>query len=102
MKSVIFSFATHNHQPVGNFDHIFEESYRRSYLPFFELAERFPKVRFATHFTGILLEWMEENHLEHIARLKGMVERKQLEIISGGYYEPILSVFPERDRQAQI
>ena len=102
MKSVIFSFATHNHQPIGNFDHIFEESYRKSYLPFIELAERFPKVRFATHFTGILLEWIEANYPEHITRIKGMVERGQLEMISGGYYEPILSVFSEEDRQAQI
>jgi alpha-amylase/alpha-mannosidase (GH57 family) len=31
-----------------------------------------------------------------------MVESGQLEIISGGYYEPILAVFPERDGLAQI
>ncbi len=102
MKSVIFSFATHNHQPIGNFDHVFEEAYRHSYLPFFEIAERFPDVRFATHFTGILLDWLEQHHPEQIAKLKGMVAKKQLEIISGGYYEPILSVIPQNDQQTQI
>ncbi len=60
MKSVIFSFATHNHQPLGNFEHVFERAYAESYLPFFALAEHYPKFRFATHFTGILLEWIEE------------------------------------------
>jgi hypothetical protein len=102
VNSVIFSFCTHNHQPLGNFDHVFEESYARSYLPFFELAEKYPKFRFATHFTGILLEWIEANHPEHIALLCRMVQSGQLEMISGGYYEPILSVIPASDQQAQI
>jgi 4-alpha-glucanotransferase len=31
-----------------------------------------------------------------------MVRRGQLEIISGGFYEPILSVIPPQDQQAQI
>src|SRR5581483_5254448 len=102
MKRVIFSFATHNHQPLGNFDHVFEEAYEKSYRPFFELASHFPTVRFATHFTGILLEWLERKHPKYIAMLKQMVLRGQLEIISGGYYEPILSVIPAQDQQAQI
>jgi 4-alpha-glucanotransferase len=102
MKSVIFSFATHNHQPFGNFEYVFEEAYANSYLPFFELAAQYPTFRFATHFTGILLEWMEAHHPEHIAKLRRMVHSGQLEMISGGYYEPILSVIPAKDQQAQI
>ncbi len=101
MKLVNFCFATHNHQPVGNFDHIIEEAYQHSYLPFFELAQKYT-VRFATHFTGILLNWLAEKHPEQIALLRSMVSRGQLEIISGGYYEPILSVIPPNDQQAQI
>src|ERR1051325_369212 len=101
MKSVIFTFTTHNHQPLGNFDYVIEEAYEKSYLPFFELAEKYP-VCFATHFTGILLEWLEAKHPEHIAKLRGMVDRGQLEIVSGGFFEPILSVIPYHDQQAQV
>src|SRR4051812_3477255 len=101
MKSVTFCFATHNHQPLGNFDHVIEEAYHKSYLPFFQLAARYP-IKFATHFTGILLHWLHATHPEHIELLRGMVDRGQLEIISGGFYEPILSVIPPRDQQAQI
>ena len=101
MKTVIFCFATHNHQPIGNFDHIIEEAYQHSYLPFFELAEKYP-VRFGTHFTGILLNWIEAKHPDHLKKLARMVKRGQLEIISGGFYEPILSVIPPQDQQAQI
>lgn len=102
MKTVIFTFATHNHQPIGNFDHVIEEAYEKSYRPFFELAEEFHSVRFGAHFTGILLEWLEEHHPQHLAKLREMSSRGQLEIISGGYYEPILSVIPPRDQQEQI
>jgi len=34
-----FVFALHNHQPVGNFDGVFEGAYRDSYAPFLELLE---------------------------------------------------------------
>jgi alpha-amylase len=102
MKSVIFSFATHNHQPLGNFEHVFESAYAHSYFPFFALAEKYPSFRFATHFTGILLEWIEAHHPEHIALLRRMVQSGQLEMISGGYYEPILSVIPASDQRAQV
>ncbi|HWF43451.1 MAG TPA: alpha-amylase/4-alpha-glucanotransferase domain-containing protein [Candidatus Kapabacteria bacterium] len=101
MKSVVFCFATHNHQPIGNFDHIIEEAYQHSYLPFFELAAKYP-VRFATHFTGILLDWLETKHPERLESLASMVRSGQLEIISGGFFEPILSVIPPEDQQAQI
>ena len=101
MKTVNFCFATHNHQPIGNFDYVIEEAYEKSYLPFFTLAKKFD-LRFATHFSGILLEWLGSHHREHLGLLKELVQKKQLEIISGGFYEPILAVFPERDQHAQI
>ncbi len=72
----------------------------RSYLPFFAFAEKYPSFRFATHFTGILLEWIEAHHPEHIALLRRMIQSGQLEMISGGYYEPILSVIPASDQRS--
>jgi alpha-amylase len=101
MKSVHFCFGTHNHQPIGNFDYVIEEGYQKSYLRFFEIARKY-RFKFATHFSGILLEWLGKHHPEHHELLRSMVASGQLEIISGGYYEPILSVFPRRDGLAQI
>jgi 4-alpha-glucanotransferase len=102
LKSVIFCFNTHNHQPIGNFDNIIEEAYQHSYKPFFDIAERYPKVRFGTHFTGILLDWLEAKHPDYLDRLRGLGVSGQLEMISGGFHEPILSVIPANDQQAQI
>ncbi len=32
----------HCHQPVGNFDGVFEEAYNKSYLPFVQALEKHP------------------------------------------------------------
>jgi len=54
------------------------------------------------HFTGCLLEWAEKNRPEIIDIVKGLTARGQVEMISGGFYEPILPSIPERDRLGQI
>ncbi|MBN2425902.1 MAG: DUF1926 domain-containing protein [Calditrichaceae bacterium] len=102
MKKVNFLFGIHNHQPVGNFDFVFEEAYQKSYLPFIEALERHPKIRIAIHFTGILLDWIKEKHPNYIPRVREMVHKNQVEILTGGFYEPILAVIPRNDRLGQI
>ncbi len=102
MKKIKFAFGIHNHQPIGNFDFVFEEAYQKSYRPFLEVLQRHPAVRISIHFTGILLDWFEKHHPDLLEMIVQMVDRGQLEIMSGGYYEPILSVIPERDQLGQI
>ncbi len=102
MQTVNFVFAIHNHQPIGNFDSVFEEAYRSAYRPFLEVLERHPSVRFTQHWTGTLLEWIADHHPELIDRIKGMVQRGQIELLTGAYYEAILPVIPPEDRVGQI
>lgn len=92
----------HAHQPVGNFEHVLESAYQHSYLPFVETLARHPRVRMGLHFTGPLLEWIEKHHPEYFEQLREMVRRGQVEIIGGGFYEPILPVIPFEDRIEQI
>lgn len=101
MRTVL-SLAIHNHQPVGNFPHVFEAAYAQSYLPMLQALERHPRVRVALHYSGPLLDWLEDAHPEFFPLLAELVERGQVELMTGGYYEPILAVIPERDRRGQI
>ena len=94
--------ALHNHQPVGNFDSVLEEAYALSYKPFFDVLERHPGVRVSAHFSGILYDWLEKNHPDYLDRLAALVGAGRLEILSGGYYEPILALLPEADRRGQV
>ena len=34
----------HNHQPIGNFDGVFEQAYQDSYRPFLDVFEQYPSV----------------------------------------------------------
>jgi alpha-amylase len=94
--------ALHNHQPVGNFDGVFEQSYQESYRPFLNLISEYPEIPFALHTSGSLLEWLEQRHPEYIDQVRSLVERGQTEIIGGAFYEPILSNITRRDRIGQI
>jgi 4-alpha-glucanotransferase len=102
MKRIRFAMGIHNHQPVGNFDFIFEEAYQKAYRPFLELLEKHPKIRLTMHYSGILLEWIAEHHPEYVMKLRTMILGNQVEMMTGGYYEPILTMIPENDRQGQI
>ena len=101
-KSLKFAIAIHIHQPVGNFDFVMEEAYLKSYLPFFQVLEKHPKIKISVHITGILNEWIEKTHSEWMDLIRKMVHRGQIQLLSGGYYEPILSVIPPEDRYGQI
>lgn len=94
--------ALHNHQPIGNFDGVFESAYQDSYLPFLEVLSDYPGVPITLHTSGSLMEWLAAAHPEYIERVRGLVERGQIEILGGPFYEPILATIPKRDRIGQI
>lgn len=99
---VILSLAIHNHQPVGNFAHVFEAAYQQAYLPMAGALERHPRIRVALHYSGPLLDWLEQSHPDFFPRLRALVARGQVEVLTGGYYEPILSIIPDADKVGQI
>jgi 4-alpha-glucanotransferase len=101
-SSIHLGLLFHNHQPVGNFPWVFQQVYEESYLPMIEALEQHPGVRLSLHYTGSLLDWIEETHPEFLERVAALVKRKQVEIVGGGYYEPILPSIPDTDKIAQI
>ncbi len=102
MKRIYLGLAIHNHQPLGNFPWVFEDSYHRAYLPMLQALERHPAISVSLHYSGCLLDWIEEHHPEFLDLLSKLVSCGQVEIIGGGYYEPILSMIPDIDKSGQI
>jgi alpha-amylase len=102
MSTVRLILALHNHQPVGNFDGVFEAAYRESYLPFLEVLESYPEIPFVLHTSGPLMEWLAERRPEYVARVRSMVEAGRVEILGGGFQEPIMTMIPAIDRVGQI
>jgi 4-alpha-glucanotransferase len=94
--------AIHNHQPDGNFGHVFQRAYDDCYAPLLAALERAPHVRVALHHTGALLEWIERERPDYFATMRRLIARGQVELLGGGFYEPMLAVLPERDARGQI
>jgi len=92
----------HNHQPEGNFEHIFREAFNKCYRPFLDTLENFRKIKLSLHFSGPLLEWLERNEPQFLERIKRLVEDKRIEILGSGFFEPILAIIPKQDAIDQI
>ncbi len=99
---VYLSFVVHNHQPIGQFDFVNEHSVEVAYEPMTALLERHPQVKAAMHFTGSLLDYLLAHQRPLLDRVRALVERDQLEILAGGYYEPLLTTLPDADKIGQI
>ncbi|MCK5533869.1 DUF1926 domain-containing protein [bacterium] len=102
MKKIYFTFGLHNHQPVGNFEHVFHWACENAYLPFFEVLKEYPHIKLTLHYSGILLSWIKKNYPALLENIISMVNRGQVEIMTGGFYEPILPFLPDRDKIGQI
>jgi hypothetical protein len=99
---ISLALTLHNHQPVGNFGWVIAETYEHAYLPMLEALERHPGVQLALHYSGPLLDWIAAERPDFLDRLGGLVARGQVEIVGGGWYEPVLAALPERDRVGQL
>jgi alpha-amylase len=102
MKRIKLALAFHNHQPVGNFPWVIGQAYREAYEPLVAALERHAHVRVALHYTGPLLDWLREEQPAFLPRIRALVERGQVEIMGGAYYEPILASIPDLDKLGQL
>ena len=94
--------ALHNHQPIGNFDHVFAQAFEDSYRPFLDVFARYEGLKIALHTSGSLIEWLDAQRPAYLDRLAELVAQGRIEIIGGPFYEPILAMIPSRDRVGQI
>ncbi|MBE0491349.1 MAG: DUF1926 domain-containing protein [Sulfurospirillum sp.] len=101
-QSVSFLFGIHMHQPVDNFSFCIKEAVQKSYLPFFETAAKYPAFKFAVHSSGWLLEQIETNYPDLFALMRKLTQEGSIEWFSAGFYEPVLSCIPSKDRRGQI
>ena len=101
MKKAKLILGTTNSLPVGTSDEEIEQTYQRSYKPFLRAAYN-AGLPVTLHYSGHLLQWLEKHHSEYTDVLSEMVERRQVELLGGGFYDPVLSLIPRLDRIGQI
>ncbi len=94
---LVFAFAVHDHQPVGNFDEVIARAHVQAYAPFLRAIQDHPDLHFSLHVSGSLLEWMEENAAGTVGLVGELAARGQCEILGGTYYEALAPVAPAHD-----
>jgi alpha-amylase len=101
-SKINFIISVHAHQPVDNFKHVFAKAYKFSYKPFLEVLKKFPEVKISLHISGSLLDWLLKNRSQYIEEIKNLIAKRQIELLGGGYYEPILVLLNDNDKIGQI
>jgi hypothetical protein len=98
--SVILGY--HDHLPAGAKDDEFEEVYNSRLKPFVTILNGNPGVPAALHLSGPLLERLKQKKPEFFLLIGDLVTRKQVELLGGGFYEPLLPLLPLADKIGQI
>jgi hypothetical protein len=102
MGKVGIIIGTHNHLPLGLDQAGAELLYQQSFKPLLAVLYRYPGFPVTLHYSGILMEWLEQLHPEFLTLLAEMVRRGQVEVLGGGYYDPILPLIPTNDKLGQL
>lgn len=102
MHQLQLLFGVHAHQPVGNFPSVIDQAHVRCYGMFLRVLARYPAFRCSMHFSGWLLEQLQQRHPADMALLAKMSARGQVEWFGGGDCEPVLAAIPQRDRITQL
>ncbi len=97
-----FLFGVHNHQPAANFDRVIAEATERAYHPFLAVLRQFPGLRLTIHSSGSLLLWLREHAPRTFDLLGTLAAEGQVELLTGGFHEPILPILPDWDKTGQI
>ena len=101
-KKIYMILGSHAHVPSGADEKEFEFVYEKRMRPFVTNLYRYSNIKAVLHYSGVLLYWVERTHPEFFMLIEDMVSKKQAEILSGGFYDPIFTLIPPQDRIGQI
>ena len=102
MNKVKLIFGTCNAVPSAETEHIFEDAYQKAFKPFLTAIYNHREIKSTLFFAGPLLEWLERRHPEFHTVLGELTTKRAIEILGGGYWEPMLPLIPSRDCVGQI
>jgi alpha-amylase len=102
MLPVSVVLGSHCHIPDGLAETEYETAYNERLKPFLSTLYCYPGIPAVLHYSGPLLYWVERRRPEFFDLLREMLKRKQIEILSGGFYEPAMHLLAPQDRTGQI
>ncbi len=92
----------YSEKPLGTHREDFEYILLHCYKPVLSFLYANEHVKVALYLSAAVFEWLEDRYPEINMLIHDMVKRKQLEILAGGFYDPILTFLPLKDRTQQV
>lgn len=98
--NLCLEFSTESANFIDNSD--YKTVYDNFYKPAVSFLYAHPECSFSFYFSGNQLELLHQKNPELVELLKKLVNRKQVEILGGGYYHPVFPLLFPLDRTGQI
>lgn len=101
MKKVKLIIGTVNSSSLLIGEKKLEEIYERSYKPFLRHVHG-KNLPITMYYSGELLSWLLDKHDGIQMLFNDIYKSRKIEILGGGYYSPLFSLIPRKDRVSQI
>ena len=102
MKSVYFSFILNSSQLTSMQSDVFENDYQNVYKPLIKFLYKHSNVKMSFFFNGPQFQFFKRKHPEFIKILQELISTKQVEVLGGGFYDPVFPLLFPMDRTGQI
>ncbi len=79
-----------------------ENSYQNLYKKILQFYYAHPKYKLALYISGPSLDYIHRKHPEYTTLLRELINRKQVEMLGGGYYNPAFPLLFQQDRTGQL
>jgi hypothetical protein len=81
---------------------ILEKDYQTVYKPLIKFLYTHPEISFSFNCTGNQIKFYKKRKNEILTILKQLIEKQQIEVLGGAYYDAILPLLYPADRNGQI
>lgn len=102
MNSIHICFCLKAFSDSNDSKEIIDNNYLSVYKPLAQFLYSHPNFSFSLCLSGNQLIHYKKHRKEIITIFKNLIERKQIEIIGGGFYNPVLPLLYPVDRNGQI
>lgn len=93
-------FTTGSSSFIDNAD--YKSVYENYFKPLGTYLYAHPEIPFAFYFTGTQFDLIKQKNPEFIEILRKLYNRKQIELLGGGYYNPVFPILFPLDRTGQV
>lgn len=102
MGSIYVSFIVKSVPVCNESTEVLEKSFQTVYKPVLKFLYSHPSFPMSFAFSGPQIQFFKKRKNELITILRELTDRKQVEILGGGYNDPLLPLLNSVDRNGQI